>query len=448
MDDMRGRILFSVIALGLIAVTFLFYTSDHTFEFVGEGKTVLEKVVQTVQAPEPPAPVDPNADIEKQPQLAAKPKVVKAIYITGYAAGSQSKMTHLNDVLDTTEINAVVLDVKDYTGMVSYEPDVEDVKKYDAFEIRIPKINKLIKSFHDRGIYVIGRIAVFQDQALVKARPDLALHSISTGKVWRDKKGVAWLDTGSTEVWDYNAAIATDALTRGFDEINLDYIRFASDGNVDDIQYSFYDPATLKHNTVKKFFEHMRTKLPSARLSADIFGMVTEDPGDMGIGQHLEDSLSVFDYVAPMAYPSHYGSGYRGFQSPANHPYEVMKFAIDSGLSRLTTYNLQQTTEAQKNASSSSSSVISGELSVSARAKFRPWIQDFDLGADYTAAMVRAQIQAIYDSGCSATMGVSAEGGQASTPAASRVEPCDKSVDGWMVWNPSNVYTKEAFLTE
>lgn len=437
---MRGRILFPVIALGLVAVVFLFYTADHTFEFVGEGETVLEKVVEVVVAPEIPVAINPNADIEKQKPLPAKPDIVKAIYVTGYAAGSASKMAHINDILDTTEINAVVLDVKDYTGMVSYEPDVEDVKKYKAFENRIPKINKLIKSFHDRGVYVIGRIAVFQDQILVEARPELALRSSSTGEVWRDYKKVAWLDTAAVPVWDYNIAIAQDALDRGFDEINFDYIRFASDGNLKDVIYPFFDETTLKHNTVKNFFEYVREKMPTARLSADLFGLVTETYDGMGIGQVLEDGFAPFDFIGPMSYPSHYAKGYGGYSNPSNYPYEVMKRATDAGLARLSTYNLQVRAANQPAPSSTAPVAQKPE----ARARFRPWIQDFDLGADYTAAMVRAQIQAIYDAGCSATLGAAASG---SVPLT-RAEPCSEHVEGFMVWNPSNVYTKEAFLKE
>ncbi|MDO8601624.1 MAG: putative glycoside hydrolase [bacterium] len=436
----KGKVLFAFIALGLIAVVFLFFSVENTIDIPGPVGEIIEQVVEVVKPV-----VDPNADVEKQQPLASKPDIVKAVYVTGYAAGSASKMAHINDILDTTEINAVVLDVKDYTGMVSYEPDVEEVKKYGAFEKRIPKINTLIKSFHDRGVYVIGRIAVFQDQVLVKARPELALQSSSTGEVWRDYKKVAWLDTGSREVWDYNIAIAQDALDRGFDEVNFDYIRFASDGNLKDIRYPFFDESTLKHTTLKKFFEYVREKLASARLSADLFGLVTETYDGMGIGQVLEDSFMPFDYAAPMTYPSHYASGYRGFAKPATRPYEVMKFAMDAALSRLTTFNLQLQAAAQAAASSSASSsekLKANSLQLTARSRFRPWIQDFDLGADYTAGMVRAQIQAIYDAGCSATVNASG------TIASVRTSPCSEYIDGFMVWNPSNVYTKEAFLKE
>ncbi len=442
----RGRIIFTLIALGLLAIIFLFLSAENTIDIPGPVGEIIEQVAEVIKPV-----IDPNADIGKQQPLAIKPDIIKALYVTGYAAGSQSKMAHINDVVDSTEINAVVLDVKDYTGMVSYEPDVEDVKKYGAFERRIPKINKFIKSFHDRGVYLIARIAVFQDQKLVQARPELALQASSTGEVWRDYKKVAWLDTASREVWDYNIAIAQDALDRGFDEINFDYIRFASDGDLKDIRYPFFDESTLKHTTLKKFFEYVREKLstspnqggPSARLSADLFGLVTETYDGMGIGQVLEDSFMPFDFVAPMTYPSHYASGYRGFTKPATHPYEVMKFAIDNGLSRLADYRLQI---ANKNNASSSSSMaqsrLESEINNLKLSRFRPWIQDFDLGADYTAAMVRAQIQAIYDAGCSATVNASG------TVATVRTKPCSDAIDGFMVWNPSNVYTKEAFLTE
>ena len=126
-------------------------------------------------------------------------------------------------------------------------------------EIKILKPNALIKKFHDEGIYVIARMAVFQDPALVKARPDLALQSISKNTVWKDYKGISWVDTSSKEVWDYNIMIAKDALSRGFDEINFDYIRFASDGNMADIRYPFYNAKIqTKRQVMHSFFKYLR----------------------------------------------------------------------------------------------------------------------------------------------------------------------------------------------
>ena len=460
----RERILFLIGAVVLGAGLVLFLLADHTVEFISSESPV-GKLVETVKQA-----INPNADIGPQPQLENPPALIKALYATGYSAGSEKKVAYFMNLLETTELNAIVIDIKDYTGLVSYEPEVALVKEYGAWEKKIPKINFLIKRLHDAGVYVIGRIAVFQDQALTKARPELALRSSSTGAVWTDYKKVAWLDTAAQPVWDYNIAIVQEALARGFDEINFDYIRFASDGNIKDIVYPYFDTTTLKHNTLKKFFAYLRQQLPAsssqdgpkARFSADLFGLVTEDSGDMGIGQHLEDAFPYFDAIAPMAYPSHYAKGHRGFSNPAEHPYEVMKYAIEAAIGRITTYNLKLITDNQKinasstnsNASSSSLSVISNQLLV--RSKLRPWIQDFDLGADYTADKVRAQIQAVYDSDCvktassSAVPFDSAQGKLTTSSISNGVNPapCSASVQGWMLWSPSNVYTKEALLTE
>jgi hypothetical protein len=434
----RGRILILAILVVTFGAGFLIWQSGNVFHIVIDvvAPTSTPSLIEKL--------IDPNADIEPQPQLANPPAIIKAIYATGYSAGSSKKVNYFTDLLNTTELNAIVLDIKDYTGDVSYKTDIPQVNEYGAWEKKIPRINSLIKRFHDDGVYVIGRIAVFQDQKLVQARPDLALRSSSTGEIWRDYKKVAWLDTASKEVWDYNIAIAKDALARGFDEINFDYIRFASDGNLKDIKYPFFDETTLKHNTVKKFFEYVHKQLPDAQISGDLFGLVTEDLGDMGIGQHLEDAMGAFDVIAPMTYPSHYAAGYRNFANPANYPYEVMKFAMDSAIARLKAHNEKiAATQASLATTTSSSSVAVPtplqpvDYSSLAKTTFRPWIQDFNLGATYTPEMVRAQINAIYDAGCAPA--------PSSTP---RTAPCSDAISGWLVWNPSNNYTRAALLPQ
>ena len=133
----------------------------------------------------------------------------------------------------------------------------------------------MIKKLHDEGIYVIARQTVFQDPILALARPDLALMSSSTGKQWKDHKGVMWIDAAAKDAWDYNIAIAKDALGRGFDEINFDYIRFSSDGNMNDINYPFWNEKTPKRQIMRSFFKYLRESLPDTRLSADMFGYVT-----------------------------------------------------------------------------------------------------------------------------------------------------------------------------
>lgn len=347
--------------------------------------------------------VDPYPDIENQKPLTNPPEIIKAVYATNWSMSSAKKIKYYLDLIDTTELNAIVIDVKDYTGIVPYKNKIDLVNEYKAWERRILEPNKLIKTLHDHGIYIIGRVSVFQDLQLAKARPDLALTSSSTGAVWKDNKGLAWMDTAAEEVWDYNVAIAKDILARGFDEVNFDYIRFASDGNLNDIKYAFWDEKTLKTTILKSFFKYLRENLPNAKLSADLFGLATIDTKGVGIGQHLEHTLPYFDAVAPMVYPSHYFTGFQGYEKPAEHPYEVVKYSMDEAIRRTKQFMVYAST-------------------TPVMAKFRPWLQDFDLGADYGAEEIKSQIQAWND----ATINNPELNG------------------GWMLWNASNVYTKDA----
>ena len=374
---------------------------------------------------------NPNEDDAPQKPLANPPSVIKAVYFTGWSAGVEDRVNYLTELIKTTELNAAVIDIKDYSGYVLYDIKLPEVEKYKAKEIRISKINSLIKRLHDEEIYVIARISVFQDPVLAKARPDLAIHSKKTGGLWLDNKKLAWIDPAAKEAWDYNIAIARDAVSRGFDEINFDYIRFASDGNLSDMTFPFYNNQTLKQGVIKDFFKYLRNELPGVKISADLFGLSTVQQDDLGIGQVIEDAYSYFDYVAPMVYPSHYASGFLGYQNPALYPYEVVKYSMDNALKRLIDYGLQPAATST-NSTSTNSTSTNPELF---KAKLRPWLQDFNLGANYNATMVRKQIEAVYDAARLLTPERS-DGGQASSTP--------EFVNGWMLWNSSNVYTKGA----
>jgi len=305
-----------------------------------------------------------------------------------------------------------VIDIKDYSGEMSYLTEVPKVEEYGKWrDLKILRPNAMIKKLHDEGIYVIARQTIFQDPVLAKARPDLALMSSSTGQQWKDHKGVMWIDAASQEAWDYNIEIANDALARGFDEINFDYIRFASDGNLDDIKYPFWDEKKLKRNVIKDFWRYLRKALPDATISADLFGLVTLNYGDVGIGQNIDDAFHYFDAIAPMVYPSHYHKGFDGYQNPAAHPYEVVYKSMLEANERLAHYMI--------NAKISTST----DYYLVKEPQLRPWLQDFDLGAKYDADKVRAQIDATY--------------------AAATGTPV-----GWMLWDPANTYTKGALLAE
>lgn len=371
------------------------------------------------------------------------PTLIKAIYSTAWSAGNENKIDYFIDLINSTELNAIVIDIKDYSGVLSYRPELEKVLEYDAYENRIPDIDALVNRLHEHNIYLIARISVFQDNKLATARPDLAIKSKASGEIWGDRKDVHWMDSSSQEVWDYNIAIAKDILGHGFDEINLDYIRFATDGSLDDIGYPFYDEVEPKHAVLARFFEYVRKQLPKAKISADLFGLVTVNHDDLGIGQKIEDAFPYINASAPMTYPSHYASGFIGIAKPAEHPYEVMKYSIDKALARLDALYQPKIIEIPADPSDPESTPSFKEedpevSSYAVKPQIRPWIQDFDLGADYTAAMVRAQIQAIEDS-------ASSYSGCASLSAN---KDCSKYISGWMLWNPSNVYTKEALLVE
>jgi hypothetical protein len=331
------------------------------------------------------------------PTLVNPPKIIKAIYFTALSGGSQKKLDYLVKLTKETQINAVVIDIKDYSGYVAYDTGLPEVEKYKTARITIHNVDSLIQKLHSEGIYAIARMVIFQDPALANARPDLAVKN--SQRVWTDRKGLAWIDPAAKEAWDYNIAIAQNAVAKGFDEINLDYVRFPSDGNLEVMSYPFWDKKATRPEILSAFFQKFREGLPDAKLSADLFGFVMNKTQDFGVGQVLEDALKYFDYISPMVYPSHYPPTYLGFENPADHPYEIIKSAMDSGLIRLAAFK-----EATKTHSPN----------------FRPWIQDFNLGANYDEAKVRAEEKAITDM------------------------MKDEFV-GFMVWNPRNVYTEAAF---
>ncbi len=321
------------------------------------------------------------------------PKPLKAIYMSSWAAGSQSFREHMFDLASTTEINAVVIDIKDYTGKISFEVDDPEIQKFKSVEVRIPDIKELIETLHNMNIYVIGRISSFQDSHLINIHPEWAVKTKS-GFVWKDNKGVKWLEVGAKPVWDYLINIAKYSYSIGFDEVNFDYIRFPSDGDLSTIQYE-WTGGRPRSEVLKDFFMYVRANMSEIDMpiSADLFGLTTSAMGDLGIGQVLEDALAYFDYVAPMVYPSHYGYGFNGIAKPATKPYEVIKIALEDGIKKAQRADLPPE-------------------------KIRPWLQDFDLGAKYTPDMVRAQIQATYDVG----------------------------LDSWMMWNAGARYQKKALL--
>lgn len=323
------------------------------------------------------------------------PEHVKAIYMSSWVAGTPSIRSRLIKLIDDTELNSVVIDVKDNTGLITWNGRVRD-------------LDVLLDELHKKNIYVIARIAAFQDPDYVKEHPEQAVHSKKNGGIWKDHKGVPWVDTGSKDMWMYLDRISKESYAKGFDEINLDYIRFPTDGALSDMTFPISgDRAKIdKPGIVGDFYRFITDSLRKEGIpvSGDLFGIVMVTKADIAVlGQDMHTALETFDYVAPMIYPSHFYTGTAGFNNPAANPGPIISYSMGKGVDI-----------AAEVASST------GQATSTFIAKYRPWYQDFDMGADYTAEMVRAQITAGEKLG----------------------------VNSWMLWDPANHYTPSALKNE
>lgn len=323
------------------------------------------------------------------------PESVRAIYLSSWVTGTPSLRNKLFEFVYGSDINAVVIDIKDSTGVISFPiKDNSILEKYGTDSRRISNIEEIIDELHLNDIYVIGRLTTFQDPALAKKYPHLAFKRKDNGQVWTDKKGLAFINPNNTEAWSYITELSKYSYRLGFDEINYDYIRYPSDGNISNINYDIESNET-KASTLKKFYTHIDKEIRSKKIttSADIFGLVTTQKDDFGIGQILEDITPHFDFIAPMVYPSHYSAGFFNLRNPNAHPYEVITRSMGPAIERLELINQDPQ-------------------------KLRIWIQDFNLGTpSYGKSEIQAQIKAIYDLG----------------------------LDSYMSWDPRNRYTKSAY---
>jgi hypothetical protein len=320
---------------------------------------------------------------------------VKAVYATAQTASSDQQWNDLLDLCERTEVNAIVLDLKDSTGLVYYDSAVPLAREIGAHS-PILDVKQKLKDMQDRGIYTIARIVVFEDPLLAEKRPDLAIQDASTGELWKTWNGLAWVNAHEREVWQYNIAIAVEAAQLGFDEIQLDYIRFPSDGMLELADYGPEYTDETRLDAITGFLTETRNALKptGASLAVNVYGVTMWQEDDGGIGQDFAAIASLVDIICPMIYPSHFWPGSLGLDVPNNHPYEVVLSSLKSGVDRVP----------------------------EARAKLRPWLQDFSYGEgiEYGDAEVAAQIQATDEFGTS----------------------------GWMIWNPSNDYRRGSFRTE
>jgi hypothetical protein len=321
---------------------------------------------------------------------------VLGIYLNAWTAGSTRRREALLDLVNRTELNSFVIDIKDATGFISHDSQLPTARDVGATgELRIRDLPGLLRRLREAGVYPIARIVVAKDPLLTAERPDWAIQD-SAGGVWVDQDSVSWLNLYDQRVWDYHLDLALEVAKAGFPEIQWDYIRFP-DAPEHLRARAVFPGAEGRERTeaVRSFLGYTREALgrEGVVVTADVFGVTTSYRRDVGIGQLWESFIGEVDAALPMVYPSHYWPGSFGFEHPNAYPYEIVRRALRDAVSR--------------------SSQVEGAGAV------RPWLQDFTLGSPpYDAPEVRAQIQAAYDVG----------------------------VEEWILWNPGSRYTESALM--
>jgi hypothetical protein len=332
--------------------------------------------------------------------LAERPRSlehVKALYVNAWAFSSR-KLWHLVRLADSTEINALVIDVKDDTGCLLYPSAVAVAETIGANRCRRVTADNMrarLDTLRAHGVYAIARIVVAKDPLLAEGKPAWAVQH-RDGGLWRDRIGSAWVDAYRDSVWLYSGDLAQEAVALGFDEVQFDYVRFPDEPR-ERMALAIF-PARRAGDTqrgaVQRYVALLTQRLArtGAPVTFDIFGLTASATGDLGIGQVWEDFVGVADVVLPMVYPSHYGAGAYGFARPNAHPYQIVRRALTEALERTRDPGA---------------------------AEIRPYLQAFTLGRRlprYTPYEIREQIRATEELG----------------------------ITSWVLWNPRSVYQRDA----
>lgn len=369
-------------------------------------------------------------------QHQALPQPVQAIYMTSCVVGTPSFRAKLVELIEETEINSVIIDVKDYSGTLSFSPESDAWRPaWESAKCGTRDMKEFVTELHNKGIFVIARVAVFQDPFYTTKRPDLAVKKSDGVTVWKDHKGLSFIDVGAREYWDHIVDLSREVYNLGFDELNFDYVRYPSDGPMKDIAFTHsqaYPGDDTMQANLEEFFKYLNSKLDDEALfgkykhvghgrdsatpwtSVDLFGMTTSNYDDLSIGQVQERAAPYFDFIAPMVYPSHYPKDAFGYGNPNQYPYEIVYYAMKTGVARMVSSTTPLQGFAHTRVGTSTPPIY--QKPTYTGDKLRTWIQDFDYGGNYDVAEVKAQIKASRDAG----------------------------VHSFMIWAPSNIYTRGA----
>lgn len=335
--------------------------------------------------------------------LVPTPSVIRGLYVNRWAALGQ-KVQKLIDVAKRTEVNALVIDVKDDRGYLLYPSRVKlarqmgaDAQNNEIMAMSHKRLRALLDTMRAHNIYPIARIVVVKDPMLARWKTEWAIKRKSDSTAWLDKTGNPWLDPHQQGVWDYAAELAEEAVDLGFSEVQFDYVRFPDERRL--IREAVFPLAAGRNraDVIRQQIGGVRERLKplGVPMTIDVFGLTTSDTTDMGIGQRWEAFVDQADAVLPMTYPSHYAPGSYKIAKPNASPYAVIDNALKDAKRR--------------------------SAGIAGAAKVIPWYQDFTLGAPrYGIAEVRAQMKAGYDNG----------------------------VEDWILWNPGSNYTLGALRPE
>jgi hypothetical protein len=319
------------------------------------------------------------------PFRSAVPEEIRGIHLTGPLMTLTGKLDSYL-AMKKDGLNTIELDLKDESGNVTFTRNAPSLAVKDGAALRYFDPHEVVAKVHKAGVYLIGRLVTFEDPITSRAHPELAVHT-SDGSLWRTNGGLGWLNPYSRVAWKYNVDVAVAAANAGFDEIQFDYVRFPSDGDISLIRYPGKHAQPM-NETIAAYLRYAVRRLHplGVRVSADVFGLSATH--DLGIGQHPGQVGEVVDAIYPMVYPSHYHSGEYNLPDPNAVPGTTVSHSLDDFQAKLS----------------------------GGRAVIIPWLQDFSLGRTYSLADVAAQI------------------------AAARKH----HTGGFMLWNAAGVYTPEA----
>ncbi|MEO8577421.1 MAG: putative glycoside hydrolase [Gemmatimonadales bacterium] len=328
-----------------------------------------------------------------------RPEVVRGLYVNRWAALGK-KMGQLIELAKRTEVNALVIDVKDDRGFVLYKSRVPLAVAIGAdtnSAMSHKRLRAILDSMSAHNIYPIARIVVAKDPLLAGKKLEWAIKRRDNLEPWLDKNGNPWLDPHHREVWQYAADLAKEAYDLGFSEVQFDYVRFPDEKRL--IRESTYPLANgrVRAQVIRDQIGFVRSTLKPLNLpvTIDVFGLTATDTTDMGIGQRWEMFVDQADVVLPMVYPSHFAPGTYKLGNPNANPYSTIDHAMKDIKRR--------------------------SANIPNAAKIVPWYQDFTLGPPhYYADQVRAQMKAGYDNG----------------------------FQSWILWNPGSRYTTSALSPE